>query len=274
MAEGKGCELENQTLVEIENVCDRKKPRPREATVAAKRLYLSPDGTTVPTLEGFKEVKIGAVFTATIPKRGKEPKREQTRYVGTMGNAQDLGRRLTVEALKMGLTGETEVVAIGDGAHWIWNEMEVILPESRVEIIDFYHAAEKLWEVSRAVFGEENPKGKIWAERWRHKLHNSDASSAILAMRRLRPKSKEAREAVRKAIHYYEGNRHRMRYREFRDRGYFIGSGVVEGGCKNLIGARFKHGGMKWTKSGLQSMLQLRLAVFNQRWDYLWASRA
>ena len=273
LAEGKGSELEKQTLVEIENVCGRKKPRPRESPVAAKRLYLSPDGTTVPTMEGFKEVKIGAVFTTTTPKCGEEPERECTRYVGTMGNAQDLGRRLTVEALKMGLTGETDVVAIGDGAHWIWNEMGVILPENRVEIIDFYHASEKLWEVSRAVFGEENPKGKIWAGRWRRKLYDSDASGAISAMRRLRPKSKEARDAVRKAIHYYQGNRHRMRYREFRDRGYFIGSGVVEGGCKNLIGTRFKQGGMRWTKQGLQAMLQLRLAVFNHRWDYLWTAR-
>ena len=136
-----------------------------------------------------------------------------------------------------------------------------------------YHASEKLWEVSRAVFGEENPKGKMWAERWCRKLYGSDASSAISAMRRLRPRSKEAQKTVRKAIHYYQGNRRRMQYREFRDQGYFIGSGVVEGGCKNLIGARFKHGGMKWTKQGLQAMLQLRLAVFNQRWDYLWAVR-
>ncbi|MBI5245289.1 MAG: hypothetical protein HY922_16625 [Elusimicrobia bacterium] len=80
-----------------------------------------------------------------------------TRYAGTTGNAQDLSRRLYVEALKMGPSEETEVVAIGDGAHWIWNEMDAMLPKGRVEIIDFYHASEKLWEASRAVFGEENP---------------------------------------------------------------------------------------------------------------------
>lgn len=273
LAEGKGEELERQTEQEVEKTWDPKKPIPREATEPAKRLYLSPDGTTIPTVDGWKDVKVGAVFTASIPKRGEDPEREKTRYVGTVLNAQELNRRLYVEALKMGLNEETEVVAIGDGAHWIWNGMEVMLPKSRVEIIDFYHASEKLWEVSRAVFGEENPKGKRWAEHWSRKLKKSDASKAIAAMRRLKPKSKAARETVRKAIHYYHGNQRRMRYREFRKKGYFIGSGVVESSCKHLIGARLKQAGMRWKKPGAQAILQLRLAVLNQRWDHLWSTR-
>jgi len=270
LAEGLGQELEKQTVEEIENVWRPKAPIPREATEPARRLYLSPDGTTVPMLKGFKEVKVGAVFTATLPKRGRKPEREKTRYVGTTGNAQDLGRRLYVEALKMGLTNETEVVTIADGAHWIWNEAEATLPKNRVEIIDFYHASEKLWEVSRAVFGEENPKGKQWAERWSRKLYKSDGRTVLGMLRRLKPKSREAKETVRKTINYFQSNRKRMRYHEFRKKGYFIGSGVVEGCCKHLVGSRLKQAGMRWKPDGAQAILQLRLAVLNKRWDYLW----
>lgn len=274
LAEGLGRELEQQTVAEVEGAWRPTTPVPREATQPARRLYLSPDGTTAPMLEGWKEVKLGAVFTATIPKPGQDPERLQTRYVGTVKNAQELGRRMYVEALKMGLSEETEVVVIADGANWIWRGAEETLPKGRIEIIDFYHASEKLWEVSRAVFGEESPKGKCWAQRWSRKLYDSDATRVMAALRRLRPRGPAARECLRKNLAYFRTHRSKMHYRDFRAKGYFIGSGVVEGGCKHLVGARLKQAGMRWTPDGAQAILQLRLALLNDRWDYLWTHPA
>lgn len=272
LAEGFGTELERRVIEEAENTWDLKKPVPREMSVAPERLYFSPDGTHVNIQkEDWKEAKVGTVFSTRIPGRGGEPEREHTRYVATMGNAEDLGKRMYVEGLKLGFDEEkTEAVVVADGAHWIWNWAEGSLPKNRVEIIDFYHAAEKLGDVRRAVFGEENVEGKGWAKRWRDKLYTGKLNECLRALRRLKPKTKEGRESVQRVIAYYVGNRERMRYKEFRRRGYFIGSGVTESSCKRLVGARLKQAGMRWTIPGAQAILQLRLAVLNDRWDYLW----
>lgn len=272
IAEGLGRELEKQTLEELENTCKPQKPVPRELAAIPERIYFSPDGTTVPIEKDWKEAKVGAVFTTGIPRCGQEPERDHTRYAATMGDADDLGKRMYVEALKLGFDPEkSRPVVVADGAHWIWNWAEVSLPKGRVEIIDFYHASEKLWEVKRAVFGEENPQGIRWAETWRDKLYKGKVDACIRAMERLKPRTKEGRECVRKVIGYYGTNRKRMSYNKFRRQGYFIGSGVTESSCKRLVGARMKQAGMRWTREGAQAILQLRLALLNDRWDYLWA---
>src|SRR5258708_4366590 len=146
LSEELGQELEEQAQDELKKVWEPGHLLPREVTKLPERLYLSYDGTTIPTTEGWKEVKVGALFTTRIPHPGEDPVRELTRYLGTLENAEAFGKRLYVEATKLGLTEEGEVVVLGDGASWIWNQADQILPSrKRVEIIDFYHAAEKIW---------------------------------------------------------------------------------------------------------------------------------
>lgn len=270
IAEWVGEQLEKQAQEEIRKVWQTKTPAPREASAAPERLYISPDGTHVPTREGWTEGRVATIFTTRTPAEGEEPERENTRYVTGVEDSSAFYRRLYVEALKQRVDEAREVVLVADGASWIWNQAEVAFPKDRVEILDFYHASEKLWEVSRAVFGEESSKGKKWAEKWSRKLEKSSAEPAIRALRRLKPCGTEARERVREAVHYFDGNRHRMQYGELRRRGYFIGSGATESSCKHLIGARLKQAGMRWEKQQAQAILQLRTARLNGRWDYLW----
>lgn len=273
LAHQKGRELERQTQEELRNVWKPKKPTPREVAQVARRLYFSPDGTMVLTQEeSWKEAKMGTVFATDIPDQGEDPQRLHTRYAATMGDAEDLGQRLYVEALKLGLAEATQVVVVADGAHWIWTWAENSLPKDRVEIIDFYHAAEKLGEVSRSVFGEDDSEGKGWARRWRDKLYEGEFVACLAALRRLKPRTKDGRETLRKVIGYFRANRKRMRYKEFRKAGYFIGSGVTESGCKYLVGQRLKQAGMRWRIEGAQAMLQLRAAYLNGRWDSLWCN--
>lgn len=274
VSEGLGKELEEQTQEEIANVWEIHKPTPRESSSIPQRLYISPDGTTIHTEEGWKEVKVGAVFTTRIPIAGQDPIREVTRYVGTLENAESFGKRLYVEALKLGLEECPEVIVVADGAHWIWNEADRMLPKERVEIIDFYHASEKLWAVGKSVFGEENPKTKKWVETRIQHLEKGRIASILQALRRLPVKRKEAKNCVRQTLGYFQSNRSRMRYDEFKKKGYFIGSGVVESSCKHLIASRLKQAGMRWNKKGAQSILQLRLSLLNERWDHLWLPRA
>jgi hypothetical protein len=268
----KGRELERQAQEELSSAWNPHKPSPREVVEDARRMYFSPDGTTVLTQESWKEAKLGTVFTTEIPRKGEDPERVHTRYAATMGNAEDLGKRLYIESLKLGLVDNTQVVVVADGAHWIWNWAQDSLPQNRVEIIDFYHASEKLWEVSRAMFGEESSRTKQWARRWKEKLYDGKVEACIAAMKRLKPKTSECKEIVRKTIGYFQTNRSRMRYAELRKAGYFIGSGVTESGCKYLVGQRLKQAGMRWATEGAQSMLQLRAAYLNGRWDSLWAN--
>jgi hypothetical protein len=185
-------------------------------------------------------------------------------------DSEAFGRRFYVEGLKLGLGENPEVVVIADGAHWIWNEADKNLPENRVEIIDFYHASEKLWGVAKLAFGEESPQAKAWAETQAHQLKRGKFDQVLKALESLRIKGKEAKAVQRQTIGYFKTNERRMRYGEFRKKGYFIGSGVVESSCKHLVASRLKQAGMRWTKKGAQSILQLRLACLNQRWDHLW----
>jgi hypothetical protein len=274
LSEALGSQVDRLQIVEVENVWKPKKPVPRELPDTPDRVYFSPDGTTVHIGEEWNEAKVGTVFTTRTPTSKQEPEREHTRYVATMGDAEDLGKRMYVEALKLGLDEEkSTVIVVADGAHWIWNWAQGSLPKKRVEVIDFYHASEKLWEVKRAVFGEDSSQGVRWAQGWRDRLYEGKVDGCIQALRRLKPRTKEGRECVRKVIGYYQGNRARMRYDEFRRNGYFIGSGVTESSCKRLVGARLKQSGMRWSREGAQAILQLRTTVLNGRWDFLWRGR-
>ena len=272
IAEGKGRQLEQGAQDEIKKAWQPQTLKPREVGSPPQRLYVSPDGTHIP-IRGQKEwseVKVATIFTADVPFKGQKPVRGQTRYVGGLEDAETFFKRLYVEGVKQGMDQAGEVVVIGDGAAWIWNQAELTLPKNRVEIIDFYHATEKLWSAARAVWGEESIQGKRWAERWSDALYRGRFDRVVSALRRLRGQTETVRGSLRQTIGYFETNRQRMRYGYFRRRGYFIGSGVTESSCRHLVGTRLKQAGMHWDKRQAQAILQLRVARLNDRWDYLW----
>jgi hypothetical protein len=276
MTEVFGDQLEKEAQEEIQAMfkVGKRKPTPVENPQTPERLYISPDGTTVHMEDGWKEVKVASVFTASVPvKKDEEPVRERTRYVGTTEDSQAFGRRLYVEALKQGLEKTKEVVVLADGGAWIWNEAETWLPKDRIEIIDFFHAKEKLWEVAKVVYGEGSPKAAAWAERWSGVLYKRNGATVLPALRGLRPKGQAKKEEVRKTIGYFVTHQNRMRYGYLRRHGYFIGSGVTESSCKHLVGSRLKQAGMCWNKVNVQAILQVRVALLNQRWDHLWKGR-
>ena len=86
----------------------------------------------------------------------------------------------------------------------------------------------------------------------------------------LRPHGVQQEEVVRKAIDYFDRNQERMRYAEFRKLGLFVGSGVMEAGCKTVIGRRLKQSGMRWTVRGANSIIALRCCHMSRRWEAYW----
>ena len=98
--------------------------------------------------------------------------------------------------------------------------------------------------------------------------------SLLIDLRRLRPRDPKVQEAVRKAVTYFQGNIDRMRYAQFRREGLFVGSGVVEAGCKTVIGHRLKQSGMRWTVRGANAIIALRCSQLSARWEEFWEARS
>ena len=119
----------------------------------------------------------------------------------------------------------------------------------------------------------DTPQSKPWAQACIDQLDAGDIEGLLLTFARLRPKSKIAKDELRKATAYFETNMERMRYQRFRDEGLFVGSGVVEAGCKTIIGRRLKQSGMRWTVRGANAIIALRCCDLSGRWEQFWEAR-
>ncbi len=142
-----------------------------------------------------------------------------------------------------------------------------------VVILDFYHAAEHLGELARALYPSDEPARAEWTEAWSHRLKHEGGAVVLEALRTLPP---DHRESVRKAhgevVGYFENHVHRMDYPRYRAKGWAIGSGPIEAACKTVIGKRMKNGGMRWGEDGADEMCHLRalFASGEKQWDAYW----
>ena len=260
------------------------------AVAEAARLYVAMDGTGVPavpketagragkTADGkarTREAKLGCVFTQTGFDDEGWPVRdpESTSYVGAIETAEEFAARIHTEAVRRGLKGATTVIVLGDGAPWIWNLAEGHFPGA-VHIVDLYHAREHLAAVGRLAFGSGSEPGKAWVAARLDELDDGDVEMIIAAIRTLRSNDPKVQDELRKEAEYFETNKLRMCYKHFRARGFFVGSGVVEAGCKTVIGQRLKQSGMRWTVTGANAVIALRCRLLSQRWDDLWSFAA
>ena len=128
----------------------------------------------------------------------------------------------------------------------------------------------ELWE---ALKGKDHPDFKKQYRRWT-KLLLKDEVQEIIVQAREWSAGLNCQEAVEKALHYFESNVERMQYGTFRKNGCFIGSGVIEAGCKTVIGSRCKQSGMFWSEDGAEKILALRCIEQSREWDNFWKSRA
>ena len=156
------------------------------------------------------------------------------------------------ETQRRGFDTAPRRVVLGDGAPWIWNLSAEQFPGT-VEIVDIYHATQHLCDAAKAIYGAGTDLADAWAKAWQAELDAGRLRALVTALRT----QAETTPAARKCIHYVFGNRHRMRYPQFRARGLCISSGVVEAGCKQL-GARLKRAGMRWTVAGANAIPALR----------------
>ena len=253
-----------------------------------KVLYVSYDGTGVPMARSEtrgrkgkqpdgsakgREVKLGCVFTQLRTTQGEPPLRDpdSTTYVASFGEASDFGGLIRKEAQLRGLAHAQKVVVLGDGAPWIWEVARVNFPGATC-ILDLYHAYEHVNEIAAIAYPNESPKTGH-ARQWRHWLKAGKVDRFIAAAkRRARTRPKQKQEILR-AIQYFLNNRARMQYAKFRRAGLFVGSGVVEAGCKTVVGQRTKQSGMFWHVQGAQHVLSTRCAILGNLFNSYWAKR-
>ena len=251
-------------------------------------LYIEMDGTGVPVVKAetegragkvegqpahTRDAKLGCVFTQTTwNKEGfalRDP--DSTTYVGAIETAGEFGKRIYLEAWNRGWERAQTKVVLGDGAEWIWNIADLHFPGA-IQIIDLFHARQHLWEVARCLHPNDTPSQKRWILRHQPKLDEGRIEKLVALLRSLDASAPEAAEKIRTESHYFERNAERMRYPKFRSQHLFVGSGVIEAGCKTVIGSRLKRSGMFWTVRGANAILALRCCQLNSRFETYWES--
>lgn len=216
---------------------------------------------------GFRDAKIGVISTACWDAVRSEAYCSDSSYVGGIEHADEFFRRVWVEMKRRSVDAEKmQIVFLGDGAKWIWDRVGDLANEHSVLILDFYHATEHLSAICKELYGEQTEEYWRAFNRWRDAFWEGKVLEVIEELKRIRAGCKgQRRQLVQGEISYFEENRERMRYDLYRAMQLPIGSGTVESSCKNVIGARMKQGGMTWSESGAEGMLQIRTSLASGR---------
>jgi len=253
-------------------------------------LYVQMDGTGVPVVPAevqgragkvdgepahTREAKLGCVFTQTTLNPQGRPLRDEasTTYTGAMETAEEFGPRLYTEAQQRGWNRARKKVVMGDGAPWIWNLVPEHFPGA-IEIVDLYHARQHLWQLAAHLVPSDQASRRRWTRKMQRKLDQGKIEQLVAALRALPPPNPEMALLLRTEADYFQRNAHRMRYPQFLRQKLFVGSGVIEAGCKTVIGLRFKQSGMFWTVRGANAILALRCHRLSGKFEDYWENRA
>ena len=253
-------------------------------------LYVQMDGTGIPVVKKetvgrpgkiagqpahTREVKLGCVFTQTSWDGEGYPIRapDSTTYTGAIETAEEFGQRLYREAGQRGWSRALLRVVMGDGAEWIWNLAALHFPGA-TEIVDLYHARQHLWDLARRLFPNDEGKRKGWMKAHQKRLLDKGKIEKLVgALRAIPSTNSEVAEQLRTEADYFERNAERMRYPKFPRQHLFVGSGVIEAGCKTVVASRLKRSGMFWTVRGANAILALRCAHLNGQFEDYWGDR-
>jgi len=226
-----------------------------------------------------REVKVCAIWSAESRDAEGLPRRDEgsvsySAAIETAASrdtdpqAAEFTQRVEREAKRRGFSQAPRQVVLGDGAPWIWNVGGELFPQA-LQIVDRYHVKEHLSQVAKALYGQEEA-ARWWARRRHQELDSGRWRSLTRALARHAPHSPEACNCLQ----YLERNRHRMRYPEFRAQGLCTSSGVLEAGCKVVVGSRLKRSGMHWTVRGANAIIALRCYKLSGRFEDFWERRA
>jgi hypothetical protein len=259
VTEAVGARREQELAAEITTAWAQGLP---PVAAAPERLYVAMDGVHILGTDGAgREVKVGVV----VPVRtaGEMP-RGAASYAAGLEPAADFGRRVALEAHRRGVEQAGMVAVLGDGAEWIWHLADEHFPTA-TQIVDWFHASERVWALGRALWGEGTDQTTAWVEGQLARLAHGAAATLAAEWQTLPCRGETA--VVRdEQVTYFTHQASRMAYDRYRALGWDIGSGMVESACKHLIGAREKGPGMRWSAVGAQTVAAVRVLLFNNHW--------
>lgn len=225
--------------------------------------YVMMDGSMIFTTDHeWREVKLGRLFYdhQVVDIQSKRREVLNSVYVGHLGSVDDFFPKF-----ERHLVGYQNKVIIGDGAKWIWNWAEDNYPGAR-QILDFYHAKEKLVIFARHQFKEEQDRLE-WIKQQTDKLLDNRLEEVLATLRSCRAKTPDAKMAKQKVIDYYLEHDDRMQYKVYKEKGLMIGSGPIEAAHRSVIQQRMKLSGQKWSIPGAQAIINLRCYKHSGAWD-------
>ena len=234
-----------------------------EAGKKQDKVYIMVDGSMIYTRDqGWRELKLGRLFHESQVVNIQPGRREvmESVYVSHLGSVEEFFPKF-----ERHLTGYTDKVIIGDGAKWIWNWADDNYPGA-IQILDFYHAKEKLVLFAKAQYEDEQDRLN-WVEQQTQKLLDNGLEQVLLSLRSSRARTSEAKLAKQKAIDYYVEHDDRMQYKTYRQQGLMIGSGPIEAAHRSVIQQRMKLSGQKWSVNGAQAIANLRCYKHSDAWD-------
>lgn len=234
----------------------------------AVTLAMSIDSTSIQIRkEGWRQAT-----AATVSIYDAQGSRLDTVYIGRMPEGEKTkAKRMLEEEVEARMAKQRfkYIVCIADGARDLWRYFRGKYPEA-IHVVDFFHVCEHLSKLSELFFGDPS-EAQAWYKKYRTILKEDPKGAAkLLRAARYRRSITKKNPEIDAEIRYLQHNRTRMNYFEFRQKGLPIGSGVVEAACKNLIGARMKKSGMRWTIDGGQTVLTLRSLILSNRWENFW----
>jgi len=223
-------------------------------------------------------VYIGMVYNPVPEERERwanpEAKRQpewQARYVAQVRPLAELGIPLRRQAGQVGLDKADRIIALSDGGQGLEDFARMNFPQVEAVILDFYHVAERVAKLAKALHPEDESAANAWRHETCEKLKTQGGTKVLEELRAMPVGRRRGAKAVRdEVVGYFENQQHRMDYPAYRAKGWQIGSGAVESACKSVIGERMKGGGMRWGVDGADAMSHLR-AMFCSC-DNLWGS--
>lgn len=219
-----------------------------------ERLTISADGLMVNSDGGWTEMKCASFISEDYGRS----------TIATMERAEKFGELLHLEAIRRGAANAQELVFVADGAAWIWNLAANHFP-SAVEIVDWYHATQHLWQIANAWYGDGTRKARKWVNSNKARLQEDGVGRVVSSIKQWNPTDEDGQKVKRENLHYFTTNANRMLYATFRELDYPIGSGSVESACKQYGQGRLKQAGMRWKRHGIEAIAHLRSALLNGR---------
>lgn len=232
-----------------------------------QRLYGSVDGFMVLLEDGWHEMKAGAWWTTTTRKDGTLKAQDISYYVDLLP-AEDFSELVWANGFHRQADQAEELIFVADGAEWIWRIVEHHYPQA-VQIVDWYHACQYLSPVAQAAFSDK-ARQEAWLKAVKALLWEGQLDAVIAAcVQHVRPHLTRNDDPTQKAVTYYTNNRQRMDYATYRARGYMIGSGSMESGCKQIGFQRLKIAGARWSADGARKIAKARAAFLSAQWHSL-----